>query len=72
MTSVNLLHVVYINTQESSRSVYQQTVLAEPVKQVVAVGTGEQAGLRRTKGARKAFPRQKSDRESTAFSTRGE
>jgi len=42
-------NVVYVNTQESSRSVYQQTVIAEPVKQVIAVGTGEQVGQNRTK-----------------------
>jgi len=42
-------NVVYVNTQESSRTVYQQTVLAEPVKQVIAVGTGEQVGQNRTK-----------------------
>lgn len=36
--------VVYVNGQETSRNVYQQTVTAEPVTQVVAVGTGEQVG----------------------------
>ena len=35
-------NIVYVNTQEQSRSVYQQTVLTEPVDQVVAVGTGTQ------------------------------
>ncbi len=37
-------NVVYVNAQESSRVVYQQTVIEEPVKQVIAVGTGEQVG----------------------------
>ncbi len=37
-------NVVYIDGEEASRNVYQQTVIAEPVKQVVAVGTGELVG----------------------------
>ena len=37
-------NVTYVDTQESGRTVYQQKVIAEPVKQVVAVGTGEQVG----------------------------
>lgn len=37
-------NVVYINAQEQSRSVYQQTTVEEPVNQVVAVGTGEMVG----------------------------
>lgn len=35
-------NIVYVNTQEQSRSVYQQTILTEPVDQVIAVGTGTQ------------------------------
>ena len=42
-------NVTYVGSQESSRTVYQQTVIAEPVKQVVAVGTGEQVGKPSTK-----------------------
>lgn len=37
-------NVVYVDAKESSRTIYQQEVLTEPVKQVVAVGTGEQVG----------------------------
>ncbi len=37
-------NVVYVNGVETSRNVYQQTVITEPVKQVVAVGTGEKVG----------------------------
>lgn len=36
--------VVYVNTQEHSRNVVQETVLQEPVNRVVAVGTGEALG----------------------------
>lgn len=36
--------VSYVNGQEVSRNVYQQTVTVEPVTQVVAVGTGEMVG----------------------------
>ncbi len=37
-------NVSYVNGQESSRNVYQQTVTVEPVSQLVAVGTGEKVG----------------------------
>ena len=37
-------NVSYVNGQESSRNVFQQTVTVEPVSQLVAVGTGEQVG----------------------------
>ena len=37
-------NVVYVNAQESSRIVCQQTVVEEPVNQVIAVGTGTQMG----------------------------
>ncbi len=37
-------NVIYVNGQESGRTVYQQTVVTEPVNQVIAVGTGEQVG----------------------------
>ena len=37
-------NVSYMNGQESSRNVFQQTVTVEPVAQLVAVGTGEQVG----------------------------
>ncbi|MBQ3529439.1 MAG: G5 domain-containing protein [Oscillospiraceae bacterium] len=37
-------NVSYLNGAENSRNVYQQTVTVEPVKQVVARGTGEQVG----------------------------
>ncbi len=37
-------NVTYVNTQEIGRTIYQQTVIAEPVKQVVAVGTGQAVG----------------------------
>lgn len=37
-------NVTYVNGKESSRNVYQQTVTLEPVKQVIAVGTGENVG----------------------------
>lgn len=36
-------NIVYVNTQEQSRSVYRQEVVTEPVDQVIAVGTGTQA-----------------------------
>jgi len=41
--------VVYVNGQEDSRNVYQQTVTEEPVTQVVAVGTGEMVGQKNEK-----------------------
>lgn len=34
-------NVVYINGQEDSRSVYEKTVLEDPVDRVIAVGTGD-------------------------------
>ena len=37
-------NVSYVNGQETERSVYEQTVLVEPVSKVVAVGTGEKVG----------------------------
>ncbi len=37
-------NVDYVNGLEARRSVYQQTVLEDPVNQVVVVGTGEQVG----------------------------
>ncbi|MBQ3491390.1 MAG: G5 domain-containing protein [Oscillospiraceae bacterium] len=37
-------NVSYVNGQETDRSIYEQTVLVEPVSQVVAVGTGEKVG----------------------------
>lgn len=37
-------NVAYVNGKESNRNVYQQTVTAEPVNQVIAVGTGERVG----------------------------
>ncbi len=40
--------VVYINTREASRSVLEETVLEQPVGQIVAVGTGENVGAART------------------------
>lgn len=36
--------VVYVNAQEQSRTVVEETVLQQPVNQVVAVGTGENVG----------------------------
>jgi len=33
--------VVYVNTQEDSRDVWEETVLKEPVSEIVVVGTGE-------------------------------
>lgn len=36
--------VVYRNTSEQSRTVQQETVLSQPVNQIVAVGTGENVG----------------------------
>lgn len=42
-------NVEYINGQEDSRNVYQQTVTEEPVTQVVAVGTGEMVGQKNDK-----------------------
>jgi len=37
-------NVVYVNTAESTRTVLEETVLQQPVNQVVAVGTGENVG----------------------------
>ena len=37
-------NVTYANGEELSRDVFEQTVTAEPVDQVIAVGTGEQVG----------------------------
>ena len=37
-------NVVYENTQEVSRTVVEETILQQPVNQVVAVGTGEAVG----------------------------
>ena len=37
-------NVSYVNGQESGRNVYQQTVIEEPVKQIIAKGTGEMVG----------------------------
>lgn len=37
-------NVSYLNGAENNRNVYQQTVTVEPVKRVVARGTGEQVG----------------------------
>lgn len=37
-------NVSYVNGVESGRNVYQQTVVVEPVKQIVAKGTGEMVG----------------------------
>ena len=42
-------NVTYNNGQETGRNVYQQTVTAEPVDQLVAVGTGEQVGQKSDK-----------------------
>lgn len=42
-------NVVYENSQEKSRTVLEETVLEEPVSQVVAVGTGKDVGAKRTK-----------------------
>ena len=36
--------VVYVNTNEQSRTVLEETVLEQPVNQIVAVGTGENVG----------------------------
>lgn len=36
--------IVYVNTQEQSRTVVKETVMQEPVTRVVAVGTGEALG----------------------------
>lgn len=36
--------VVYVNSQESQRTVITETVLSEPVSQIVARGTGESVG----------------------------
>lgn len=36
--------VVYVNMQEQSRTVVEETVLEQPVNQIVAVGTGENVG----------------------------
>lgn len=36
--------VVYVNKQEQSRTIVEETVLQQPVNQVVAVGTGENVG----------------------------
>lgn len=40
--------VVYVNSQEESRTVVKETVLQQPVDRVVAVGTGEAVGKDRT------------------------
>lgn len=37
-------NVSYVNGRETERNVFEQTVLVEPVSQVVAVGTGEKVG----------------------------
>lgn len=37
-------NVVYINTQEQSRTVYENTILTEPIDRVIAVGTGVKTG----------------------------
>ncbi len=37
-------NVVYVNGQEDSRTVYENTLIQEPVDQVIAVGTGEGIG----------------------------
>ena len=37
-------NVVYVNSTETSRTVMKETVLQQPVHQVVAVGTGENVG----------------------------
>ena len=37
-------NVVYCNTQEQQRNVTEQTMLEQPVRQIVAVGTGEAVG----------------------------
>lgn len=37
-------NVVYTNALETSRTVFKQEVLEEPVKQIIAVGTGEKVG----------------------------
>ena len=37
-------NVSYVNGQETGRTVFEQTVLVEPVSQVVAIGTGEKVG----------------------------
>lgn len=34
-------NVLYVNTQEQSRTIYENTVIEEPVDRVIAVGTGE-------------------------------
>ncbi len=39
-------NVEYVNSVEKSREVLSQTVLQEPVNQIVAVGTGEQVGAK--------------------------
>lgn len=36
--------VVYVNAQEQSRTILKETVVQQPVNQVVAVGTGENVG----------------------------
>lgn len=41
--------VVYVDTLEQSRTVLEENVLQEPVEQVKVVGTGENAGAKRTK-----------------------
>ena len=37
-------NVSYVNGEEISRNVYQETMTVEPVSQLVAVGTGEKVG----------------------------
>ena len=42
-------NVVYVNGVEEERNVYQQTIITEPVTQIVAVGTGKQVGQKNDK-----------------------
>ncbi len=42
-------NVVYVDTQEQDRTVLEETVLEQPVEQVKVVGTGKNAGAKRTK-----------------------
>ena len=41
-----IANVVYENTVEKSRTIVSETILQEPVTQVVAVGTGESVGVK--------------------------
>lgn len=41
-------NVTFVNGEEVSRNVYQQTVITEPVSQLIAVGTGEMVGQENT------------------------